>query len=567
MHQPTENVRIAEFVQWQALEYIRNMVRCGVLLFCVGAVMGCGSHSGNAVESATNHDSAAATGRPEVKRGLPGEPRTLDPQLADDTFSFQVVRDLYEGLTAEDPHGQIVPGVASSWTIDATGTIYTFQLRPNAAWSDGHRIVAAEFVQGLRRAVDPKTASGSADLLSIIKGASDITTGRKKVSELGVAAIGESSVQIELEHPAPFVLQILSQPIAAPLHLVTNVSLVADTASDKSTSTNGPYVLESRTVGSFLELARNPHYWDSKNVMIERVRYINAESEATELREYTAGQLDMTFTIPMPDLGRISQQYGPEVQTAPILGTLYLALNLLKPPLNNSRDLRQALSMSVDRELISEYVMMGVTPAYAFVAKGITGYVPPEYAWSKWSREQQLAYARSLFARAGYSAKNPLHLKLYFNRDEGIQRIMVAIAASWKQNLGVESELVSDEFRVFLAGRKDRSRWDVARLGWNADYDDPASFLDVFARDNSQNDPGYISAAFNESIDKAKMEPNPGIRMELLRQSEQVLLDDYPIVPIYFYKARRLVKPYLGGAEITPMNRTYSKHLFWKNAP
>jgi oligopeptide transport system substrate-binding protein len=142
---------------------------------------------------------------------------------------------------------------------------------------------------------------------------------------------------------------------------------------------------------------------------------------------------------------------------------------------------------------------------------------------------------------------------------------MIAIAASWKQNLGVFTELVSEEFRVFLAGRKDHSRWDVARLGWFADYDDPASFLEVFSRNNTQNDPGYMSSQFNNLIDTARIEPNPDQRILLLQRSEQVLLNDYPIIPVYFYGARRLVKPYLGGAEITPLNHTYSKHLFWKD--
>jgi oligopeptide transport system substrate-binding protein len=437
-------------------------------------------------------------------------------------------------------------------------------LRPDAKWSDGRQIVATEFVQGLRRAVDPKTASGSAALLTIIKGATEITAGRKRVTDLGVAAIGESSVQIELEHPAPFVLQILSQPIAAPIHLSGDTS-PATGLGGKSIATNGPYVLVTRIPNSFIELARNPYYWDFANVAIAKVRYVNAESEVTELREYIAGQLDMTFTIPMPDLSRISQQYGSEVQTAPFLGTLYLALNLSEPQIGKSRDLRQALSMAVDREAIAQHVMMGVTPAYALVAEGIRGYTSPEYEWAKWSREHQLTYAKSLFERAGYSAKKTLHLRLYFNRDDGIQRIMVAVAGSWKQNLGVESELISDEFRVFLAGRKDRNRWDVARLGWSADYDDPASFLDVFAHDNGQNDSGYESNTFNSLVDQARVEPQEEKRSILLRHSEQVLLEDYPIVPIYFYKARRLVKPYLGGAELTPMNHTYSKHLFWKS--
>jgi oligopeptide transport system substrate-binding protein len=208
--------------------------------------------------------------------------------------------------------------------------------------------------------------------------------------------------------------------------------------------------------------------------------------------------------------------------------------------------------------------MMGVTPAYTLVAKGIAGYTPAAYIWSTWSRDQQLSTAKKLYEKAGYSERNPLHLKLYFNQDEGIRRLMIAIAGSWKKNLGVDSELVADEFRVFLAGRKDKNRWDVARLGWMADYADPSSFLDVFSSESTENDSGYVNTTFSALLNHAESEPDDEQRMALLRNAEQVLLDDYPIIPVYFYRARRLVKPYLGGAQLTSMNRTYSKHLFWR---
>ncbi len=557
MQQVTEIAGIAINRLEHPIRFVRHLLQCSIAIGIIAGGTAC-DHQG------TDKD-ASGNGVRILRRGLPGEPRTLDPQLADDNYSFQIVRDLYEGLTAEDPTGRVVAGVANSWTVDDTGTIYTFQFRPDAKWSNGDRIVATEFVRGMRRAVNPKTASGSAGLLTVIRGASEIIAGRKNVAELGVTAIGDTSIRIELEHPAPYLLQILSQPIAAPVHANAHPSISpSDYSIETSGIYNGAYTLVNRVPGSFIELERNPNYWDSSNVSIERVRYINAESETTELKEYIAGQLDMTFTIPLPDLSRVMQQFGAEVQIAPILGNLYLALNLSKLPLKDSAELRQALSMAIDREQIAEQVMMGVTPAYAFVADGVNGYVAPRYEWAEWTRDRQLSIARSLYARAGYSDRNPLHLRLYFNSGESIQRIMLAIASSWKQNLGVISELTSEEFQVFLAGRKDRDRWDVTRLGWDADYDDPSSFLDLFSLGNSQNDPAYKSVLFNQLIDKAGHEPESGKRMVLLRNAEEVLLSDYPIIPIYFKRARRLVKPYVGGAQITPMNRTYTKNLYWK---
>lgn len=528
------------------------MLRCIRASFLALLCVACSKQSVD-----TSHNDANRV----LRRGLPGEPRTLDPQLADDDFSFQVVRDLYEGLTDEDSSGQIIPGAADSWTLDDTGTIYTFHIRPDAKWSNGDTTTAEEFVQGLRRAVDPKTASGSAGLLAVIKGATAIIAGEKPATDLSVAATSKTSLRIVLDHPAPFILQILSQPIAAPFH--ANSSMDAPVTRDAGLF-NGPYVLVDRVVGAYINLRRNDRYWNASKVAVGKVRYVNAESEATELREYIAGDLDLTFSIPLPDLDRILRKLPNEVQMSPTLGTTYLALNLSKSPLKDDVKLREALSIAVDREQIAKSVMNGVTPAYALVANGTSGYVPPAYPWTNWNRNQQLLYARSLYEQSGYSLEKPLHLRLYFSSGESIQRLMIAIAGSWKQNLGVTSELENDEFRVFLTGRKNRNRWDAARLKWDADYDDPSSFLNLFTAENSQNDAAYSNPVFNSLIKQASIESQPQKRLQILHDAERVLLDDYPIVPIYFTKSRRLVKPYIGGAKINPMNRTYSKNLFWK---
>ena len=549
--QGPEIITLTDSIFRQTTRTRYQMLRCAIVAFIALLVAACGDH--------TNVFSGQTAADRVLRRGLPGEPRTLDPQLADDDFSFQVLRDLYEGLTSEDASGQVVPGVATSWTLDTTGTVYTFHLRPQARWSNGDRITASEFVEGLRRAVDPKTASGSAGLLAVIKGATDIIAGKKNITELAVTAVDASSVQIALEHPAPFILQVLSQPIAAPFHAEEGPG------SERNPGPfNGAYVLVNRLTGSYINLARNSEYWNSSKVSIKRVRYVNAESEATELREYVAGDIDLTFSIPLPDLDRISKEFKGEIQISPTLGTTYLALNLSKPPLKDDLKIREALSIALDRDQIAKNVMGGVMAAYSFVANGTTGYDPPKYDWVGWSRDRQLAYARSLYTQSGYSNNNPLHLRLYFSNGESIQRVMIAVAGSWKQNLGVISELTNDEFRVFLVGRKDRTRWDAARLKWDADYDDPSSFLDIFANGSNQNDAEYNSSAFNNLIVQARLEPQPSKRMMLLHNAEQVLMNDYPVIPIYFTRGRRLVKPFVGGAKINPMNRIYSKNLFWQ---
>ncbi len=545
-----------------------RMLRCrmSLILICL-IVAGCGAKTASTARKDTPFPRSATLGTEEglsrttLRRGMPGEPRTLDPELADDEFSFQVVRDLYEGLTAEDPAGHIVPGVAQSWTVDESGTVYTFHLRANAKWSDGTQVSASQFVNGLRRAVDPRTASGSAALLDEITGAAAIIAGRLSPRHLGVSAVGQNSLQIRLVRPTPYFVQILSQPIAAPLRFNANLPNYAPNPA----VTDGPYILENRAYGAHIDLRRNPYYWDSAHVAIPKIRYLISDGESTELREYLAGEIDMTYAIPMPDLPRLLSEDHADVQMEPILATFYLALNLFEPRIRGNAYLRQALSMSIDRRLIAQKVMLGVRPAFSYVPPGVENYAPPEYQWSKWSRSKRIQEAQRLLGLAGYSESHPLHLRVYFNNDETIRRVMIAIAANWKQNLGISVEMISDEFRVFLVRRKDHDRWDIARYGWTADYDDAASFLEVFTSGSTENDSGYTSVSYNSFLHAARLEPNILKRRDLLERAEGTLLNDYAIIPIYFYKARRLVKPYVGGATITPLNRTYSRYLYWKS--
>lgn len=538
-----------------------RLLHRNVLFLMLGLITGCngpGEPSPPISQSLRTTDS-----RPLVRANL-GEPRTLDQQLADDESSLPILRDLFEGLTSETADGKVAPGTAESWIIDSSGTNYRFRLRKNARWSDGDKVIAAEVVEGIRRAVDPRTAAGSASQLSIIKNASAILSGHAKPISLGISAESDELIQIELERPAVYFLQILSQPICAPIHLHERSTMGSEPHNTNKIVSNGPFLLNRWIPGAYALISENPNYWNQELHHVGTVKYLFEASEATELNQYLAGELDITSTIPMPDFARVLKQYPDEVQTAPILGTLFVALNNTKPPFSNSQKLRQALSMAVERELISEKIAMGTTPAFGLVATGTNNYTQQRFPWFGISRAERIKQARTLYADAGYSANHPLHFRLYFNSNEGIKRLMVALAASWKENLGADVELVSSEFRVFLEDRKDRSKWDAIRLGWYADYNDAASFLEMFESTNAQNDAGYHNSEFDQLIHNAQLQPNSELRRQFLERAEQIILSDNPIVPIYFYNARRLVKPSIIGAAISPMNRTYSKFLQWK---
>jgi oligopeptide transport system substrate-binding protein len=272
--------------------------------------------------------------------------------------------------------------------------------------------------------------------------------------------------------------------------------------------------------------------------------------------------LDLTQSVPGAALDSIRAERPSELHIAPFLGTLYYAFNLRSAPFKNNADLRKALAMAVDRRAILRSIQpFGQQPAFGFVPPGTWNYQPQSWDWAEMPDAARIAEAKLSYAKAGYSRQAPLHLKLLFNSNPGIKLIAIAIAAMWKETLGIETELIDEEYRVFLDSRKNSSRWDVVRLAWLADYNDAGSFLDTFRSDSPNDDSGYDSPHFNALIEDAENTADVQKRREILEAAERTMLEDYPVIPIYFYSSKRLFKPYIRGETPNPLNRLYSKHL------
>lgn len=520
----------------------------------VGLLLVSGCHADNRNAAASE---SAARGE-TLRRGLGGEPASLDPAEATDTFSFEVLRDVYEGLTTESAGGSVMPGVALSWTVNSSGTEYKFKLRPNARWSNGVRVRAMDFVTAWRRVVDPKLASPVADTLRPIIGAPEIISGRLPPSSLGVFAENDDLLVIRLSKPAPYFLQLLTHTAMFPVY--TDGS--ARSHDPKRWVSNGPFVLSEWTPGEKLELTKNHYYWDQKRVHLNKVDYIFDPDESAELRQYLAGELDITESVPTSALESIRRSYPAELHVWPFLGVSYYALNLQDPQFRNNARLRESLAMAIDRKiLVSRILDFGQHPAYGFVPLGTWNYTPQSWDWKNMISSDRLAKARKLYNEAGYSTRRPLHIKLLINSNPTIRQTTIAIAAMWRSALGIKTEIVEQEYRVFLQSRRDKSLWDIARLGWTADYNDAGDFLDIFRSDSPNNDSGYANPKFDDLLDRAAQEADPLRRRQLLEEAESLMLSDYPVIPIYFYVSKRLIKPYIRGAKPNPLNHLDSKYL------
>jgi oligopeptide transport system substrate-binding protein len=493
----------------------------------------------------------------ELHRGLAGEPSTLDPAAVADNFSAEVLRDLYEGLMTEAPSGEVIPAVAASWSVDPTRRQYTFQLRPDAKWSNGNRIKAQDFVTAWRRVVDPKQGSPVADDLRFLAGAVAIIEGKSPATELGVYAPNDDTLIVKLEQPVPYLPQLLTHAAAYPIYS----DPVARTHDPKVWISNGPYTLSSWSPGTAVILTQNLSYWDRGNVHIPRVVYEVVPDENSQFARFRTGQLDMTDTVPANAISRLRSDNSPELSIAPFLATAYYGLNLAKPPLATNPKLRQALAMAIDRRKLVTAQGFGQAPAFGFLPPGTADYSPQTWPWKDLSDIDREAEAKRLYAEAGYSAKQPLHLRLLFNSNAGIKNTAIIVAAMWQEVLGIKTDLADEEYRVFLQSRHDKSRWEVLRLGWTADYNDASNFLDAFRQHSENNDAGYVNAAFDSLLDEAAKTEDSRRRRAALEAGESMMLADYPIVPLYFFVSKRLVKTSVKGFQANPLNHIYSKSL------
>jgi oligopeptide transport system substrate-binding protein len=515
------------------------------LAFLVAGFFGC------------SREQAPIKGANVLHRGLSGEPATLDPAQAADTFSCEVMGDLFEGLTTESPSGAVIPGVASSWAVSASGTQYTFQLRADAMWSNGEPVRARDFIAAWRRTLDPKNSSPVADNLRLILNASAIIAGKSPVSSLGVEARGDSVLIVNLERPAPYFAQLLSHSTAFPIYSDAS----ARSHDPASWVSNGAYVLAGWSTGTVVTLAKNPHYWNRSAVQISRVEYVVANDAYVQYIRYRAGDLDMTDSVPENAVAELRRERSAEFVTAPFLATAYYGFNLSSGPFKTNLRLRQALSMAIDRTRLVQSLSFGQAPAFGFVPPGTRNYETQAFPWKDLGDAERVAEARRLYTEAGYSSRAPLHLRLLYNSNPAMKHTAIVVASMWKETLGIGTEMADEEYRVFLQSRHDKSRWDVVRLAWTADFNDASNFLDTLREHSSNNDPGYRNPTFDQLLDEAASNADANRRRELLEKSERLMLADYPLVPLYYFVSKRLIKPYVHGAVVNPLNRIRSQAL------
>lgn len=495
------------------------------------------------------------------------EPVSLDPHKVEGIPEAVIIRQLFEGLTVRDSMGNIQPGVALHWESNEDFTQWTFTLR-EANWSNGKPLTAEDFVYAWQRLADPKTASPYASYLEKLKlkNATEIISGTKPIKSLGIKAINPHQLQLELSSPLPYLPAMLVSHSLVPIDKNTIEKWGDKWVQIGHFVGNGAYNLAERVPNEKLVFLRNHHYWNDKETVINKVTLLSLGSANADVARYRANGLDMTAnSVPIELYTKLKAELPNELYTTRVISTYYYALNNEKAPFTDIR-VRKALNLALQRNVITDKVLgMGQTPTYTYTPNYIGGgekIMMPDYAMlSQAHRNQQ---AITLLKEAGFDQEHPLKFTLLYNTSENHKKVAIAATSLWKLNTNniVQATLKNQEWKTFLS-ELNQGNFEVARSGWQGEYNNPTAFQSNFLTNSSYNDARFSNAEFDALIEQSYYAKTSDERSQIYAKAEALLMSQYPIVPVYNSVNIRLVKPYVKGFTTTdPQDYFYIKNFY-----
>lgn len=518
---------------------------------------------------------AAGCGRPPTRvedgnrrqilhKGNGAEPQDLDPHIVSGTPEHYIIASLFEGLVSEDPRDlHPVPGVAERWDISEDGRVYTFHLRHNARWSNGDPVTAHDFLNSFRRMLTPSLGAEYAYMLYPALNAEAFNKGEiTDFDKVGFRAMDDHTLEITLHSPTPYFLSLLNHYSWFPVHLPTlakhgNVYERGNRwTRPQNFVGNGAFRLKEWKVNTVVVVEKSPTYWNAANVRLNGIHFHPYESGDAEERAFRAGQLHVTYQLSVTKVAAYRERKSRFLRIDPYLGTYFYVLNVTDPVLKDKR-VRRALAMAVDREaLVAHVTRGGELPAYHFTPPDTAGYTASARL------PTDIEQAKRLLAEAGYpNGKGLPPIEITYNTLERHKIIAEAIQQMWKKNLNIDVRLRNEEWKVFLDTKRQKN-YQVARYGWIGDYVDPNTFLDMWVSGGGQNDSGWSNPEYDRLIQQAGRTGDNAERFKLFDQAESILLDEAPIVPLYFYTQPFLLSPSVKGWYPTILNHHPYQHVY-----
>lgn len=548
------------------------------LMACSMTFTGCGSSKASAdatvvFEEETKDDEEEQSGEKAaadyvlaedqtLRVNIGADPLTLDPQLNSAADGNHIINNAYEGLMREIG-GEIVPAMAESYTVSEDGMVYTFTLR-DAKWSDGEPVKASDFEFAWKRGADPATASeymyifGSANILN----ANEIAKGEKAADELGVKALDDKTLEVTLSVPTEYFIQLCAFGSMMPVRSDMIDSTGAWAKDPAKAVSNGPFVLSEYKMGDQLVYVKNENYWDAANVTLDKIIYYMISDESTAHTKYTAGEMDVNEFIPKDEIPKLLAE-DPTLYILPKIGTYYYAFNMNNEVLQDS-NVRKALNYAIDRDqIVSEITKGGEVAAYGFMPEGIKdsqGNDFSEKAGAAFEIKADVEKAKECLAAAGYpNGEGFPEIEILFNTSESHKKVAEAVQEMYKQNLGIQVKITNQEWAVYQTTTNNNEFSDLARRGWIGDYNDAQTMLEIFESTNGQNIGRFANEAFDNEMQASRTSLGAE-RDEHLYNAYQILMEELPVVPVYYYTYPIMFQDTVADWEVTSISKLWFGH-------
>jgi len=539
--------------------YLRFFIlRLLASLTCLLALTSCAKRE-------TAVDAGLRTATLEISNG--GEPGELDPHVINAGPDYQVVPAFFEGLLNFEPTSLApTPGVAERWIVSPDGLTYTFTLRANAKWSNGDPFTSADFLYSFRRALSPALGSQYTLLFDPVRGAADYAAGKlTDFSAVGFAAPDPHTVVMTLAHPTPYFLgMIAGNPIWFPVHRATieRHGKIDQRGTGWTRAGhlvgNGAFTLKEWRPNQVIVAEKSPHYWDAAQVRLQTLRIHAIDSLDAEERSFRAGQLHIA-NLPLAKANTLFAAKSPLLQVTPGLSSTFINVNTTRPALNDAR-VRRALSLALDLPRIAARIApASMIPADGIVPTGMAGY----------SRQARVTFdpaaARVLLAAAGFPGGVGFPKLELSTGAGGSLEFPQALQQSWRTELGIQIEIITRESRTHW-DQMHAKNYDLALGGWNADYPDASTFLDLWKSGGGWNFTHWADARYDALLAQAGTTPDPALRLTQLQACEARLLEEMPVIPIAFSRFLRLIHPSVRGWPASSTDRPDYRPI-WLAAP
>ena len=511
-------------------------------------------------ESKENSDNEAQ-GEKILRTNNSSEPASLDPALAKGTHESWILQHAFTGLMSYDENGDLAPAMAESYDESDDGLTYTFHIREDAKWSNGDPVKASDFEYAWKRVVDPKLASDYAYQISnYVVGAEEYLNGDGSADDIGIKSIDDKTLEVKLKKPSPYFLGLTAFYTLYPVNQNV-VEANADWAKDPTNTefvSNGPFKITGWDHNQKITLRKNPDWYRADEVKLDGIDLDIIEEQNTQYTKYEGGEYDFIINPPTAVVDKLIKEDNPELIIGGDVATYYYQFNNKEKPFNNAK-VRNALSMAIDRKAIVENITKGgQIPAEGLVPFGFLDPDGKEFRdrngnLIKEDKEKAKDLLEEGLAEEGMKLEDLNGTVILFNTNEAHRNIAQAVQQMWKQAFGVDFQLENAEFKVVIDRRKNGD-YKIARAGWVGDYLDPNTMLDIMMTDNGNNDVFYSNKDFDKLMAEAGDSADNEFRFKKMAEAEKILIDDMPIIPIYFYTQPYMQKPYVSGIYKTNIN-------------